>query len=75
MKKVSILSLHLGYGGIESATINTANSLCDNYEIELISFYKLEKNQSNKINDKIKVKYLYNGSPNREEFLRSLRNE
>ena len=29
MKKISILSLHLGYGGIESATINTANGLVD----------------------------------------------
>ena len=27
--KMSFLLLHLGYGGIESSTINTANSLCD----------------------------------------------
>ena len=51
--------LHLGYGGIESATINTANSLCDDYDIEIMSFYKLSKTQANKLNDKIKVKYLY----------------
>ena len=67
--KISFLLLHLGYGGIESATINTANSLCDDYDIEIMSFYKLSKTQANKLNDKIKVKYLYDDGPNKEEFL------
>lgn len=73
--KVSFLLLHLGYGGIESSTINTANALCDKYDIELVSFYKLNKNQVNKINDNITIKYLYNGSPNKEEFLSCLHNK
>lgn len=71
--KISFLLLHLGYGGIESSTINTANSLIDDYEIELMSFYKLSKNQSAKIDKRIKIKYLYDGEPNREEFKESLR--
>ena len=71
--KISFLLLHLGYGGIETATINTANNLCDDYEVELISFYKLEKNQESRINKKIKIKYLYNGEPNRDEFKNSLK--
>lgn len=71
--KLTFLLLHLGYGGIETSTINTANSLCDKFEIELISFYKLQKNQSNKIDKKIKVRYLYNGSPNKEEFINSIK--
>lgn len=71
--KLTFLLLHLGYGGIESSTINTANALCDKYEIELISFYSLSKNQVNKIDKRIKVKYLYNGSPNREEFVASIK--
>lgn len=70
--KITFLLLHLGYGGIESSTINTANSLCDKYEIELVSFYNLKKNQNNKINEKINIKYLYNGEPNREEFITAL---
>lgn len=71
--KLSFLLLHLGYGGIESSTINTANSLCDKYEIELIVFYNLNKNQANKIDNRIKVKYLYNGGPNKEEFINSIK--
>lgn len=72
--KLSFLLLHLGYGGIESATINTANSLCDDYDIEIMSFYKLSKTQANKLNDKINVKYLYDGGPNKEEFLDAFHN-
>lgn len=70
--QVSFLLLHLGYGGIETATINTANSLCDKYDIEIISFYNLKKNQANRIDNRITVKYLYNGEPNRESFKESL---
>lgn len=75
VKKISFLMLHLGYGGIETATINTANALCKKYDVELISFYKLNSNQTNKINNKIKVKYLYNGEPNKEEFLQSIKDK
>ena len=35
MRKISILSLHLGYGGIERAIVSLANSLCSKYEIEI----------------------------------------
>ena len=39
-----------------------------------MSFYNLDNNQANKLNSKIKIKYLYNGNPNKEEFLKSLHN-
>ena len=39
MKKVSILSLHLGYGGIEVAISNLANMLIDNYDVDGIECY------------------------------------
>ena len=71
--KISFLLLHLGYGGIESSTINTANALCDKFDIELVSFYNLENNQENKIKKEVKVIHLYNGSPNRDEFLSALK--
>lgn len=74
-KKITFLLLHLGYGGIESATINTANALSDKYEIELISFYNLLNNQTKYINKNIKVKYLYNGEPNRTDFINALKNK
>ena len=66
--KLSFLMLHIGYGGIETAIVNTANSLCDKYTIELISFYKLKKNQVSNLDKRVTVKYLYNGEPNRDIF-------
>ena len=41
MKKVSILSLHLGYGGIEKSVAALANMLCEKYEVEIACTYKL----------------------------------
>ena len=35
MKKISILSLHLGYGGIEKSITALANLLCEDYEVEI----------------------------------------
>ena len=42
-KKIAILSLHLGYGGVEKAITSLANSLAktNKYEIEIVSIYKL----------------------------------
>ena len=71
--KISFLLLHLGYGGIETSTINTANALSDKYEVELISFYNLKQNQVSRINPNIKINYLYNGEPNRKEFKDALK--
>ena len=71
--KITFLLLHLGYGGIETSTINTANALCDKYDVELISFYNLPENQDNKIDKRITVKHLYNGEPNKNEFMKALK--
>lgn len=67
-KKITFLLLHLGYGGIETSTINTANALSENYEVELISFYNLPESQEQYLDSKINVKYLYNGGPNKLQF-------
>ncbi len=73
MKKIKFLLLHLGYGGIETATINTTQALCEDYQIELVCFYNLKKNQELQVNPKIKITYLYDGAPNRNEFIYSLK--
>lgn len=78
VKKVSdvkFLALHLGYGGIESATINSANALSKNYNVEIVTFYKLKNNQDNKLNKNVKVKFLYDGEPNKKEFKDFLHNK
>lgn len=68
-KKISILSLHLGYGGIEKSIVSLANTLCSKYDVEIACCYKLYENSVFSINDKVKVKYL-NGNlkPNRDKF-------
>ena len=42
--------------------------------LKLCHSYKLSKTQANRLNDKIKVKYLYDGGPNKEEFLDAFHN-
>ena len=68
MKKIAILGLHLGYGGVEQAIINQANSLCDKYQVELAITYKMNETIPYLLNPHVKVKYLTNCKPNREEF-------
>ena len=74
VKSVSFLALHLGYGGIESAIINSANALVKKYDVEIISFYRLKNNQESKIDKRVKVKFLFNGGPNKEEILAAKNN-
>ncbi len=73
MKKITFLLLHLGYGGIETATINTANALSDKYNIELVVFYKLPNDQLGNLNKQVKVKYLCKNIPNRDEFINAIK--
>ena len=69
MKKVSILSLHLGYGGIEKSVIILANVLCKSYDVEIATVYKLYESPVFQLDERVKVKYL-NGkfAPNHEQL-------
>jgi len=74
MKKISILALHLGYGGIEKSIINLANLICNDYEVEIISTYKLENEPAFELDKTVKVTYLIDKyKPNREEWKKSLK--
>lgn len=74
MKKITILALHLGYGGIENCISNLANSLVDDYEVNIISTYKLYEKPVFKLSDKIKIKYLMTDlKPNKQELKQSLK--
>lgn len=69
MKKVSILALHLGTGGIERIISILANNLCDNYDVSIISTYKINDEPFFKLNRNVKVNYLVpNLKPNAKEF-------
>jgi hypothetical protein len=60
MKKVSIIALHLGYGGIEKSISTLANLLVANsdIEVEIASVYELYDKPVFPLDDRIKVKYL-----------------
>ena len=75
MKKVSILSLHLGYGGIEKSVAALANMLCEKYEVEIACSYKLFENSVFPVNDKVTIKYLTDVKPNRKELKSAIRSK
>ena len=73
-ENIYFLALHLGQGGIERATINTANALCEKKNVTIISFYNL-KDELYDIDPRVNIKYLYDGGPNRDEFMNSIKNK
>ena len=74
MKKISILALHLGYGGIEKALTMLANALAVTYEVEIASIYQLEEEPAFSLDKRVKVVYLNPGvKPNRDEFASAVR--
>lgn len=75
MKKVSILSLHLGYGGIEKSVAALANMLCEKYEVEIACSYKLFEKSVFPVSDKVSIKYLTDVQPNRKEFKKAVRSK
>lgn len=75
MRKITFLALHLGHGGVESAISNQANMLCDNYNVEIVSVYRLAAKPAFKLSAKVKITYLSNIKPNKAEFLLCLHNK
>ena len=72
MKKITFLALHLGYGGIERCITTLANSLVEDYDIEIISTYKIYDKPIFPLDDRIKVKYLMDYGPNRDEIEKAI---
>ena len=70
--KITIVALHLHYGGVEKAIVELANYLVNYYDIELIVTYKF-KDEPFKLSSQIKVKYLLHETPNKQEFISSLK--
>ena len=73
-KKVTILALHLGYGGIEKYISSLCKMLEDNYEINIICTYKTTSKPAFKFNDNIKIKYLIKDKPHKEEMIDAFNN-
>lgn len=67
-KKITLLLLHLQFGGIEKQTITFANELSKKYEVEIISAYSMKLEPAYEVNENIRIKYLIDDAPNRNEF-------
>ena len=68
MKKITILALHMGYGGIENAVATLANTLINKYEVEILSVYRLYKDPIYDLDERVKVRYISNIKPNKNEM-------
>lgn len=68
MKKVTILALHLGYGGIEKCIAALANSLVDTYKVEILAIYKLYEEPAFYIDPRVHIRYLSKVVPNKNDF-------
>lgn len=75
MKKITILLLHMQYGGIEKQTISFANELCKKYEVEIISTYSMKSKPAYDVDPKINIKYLIDDKPNRKEFKKAVKSK
>lgn len=73
--KITILALHLGVGGVEKYLSSLCKMLENNYTIELISTYKVSEKPAFEFSDKIKIKYLINDYPHKEDFKKALKSK
>ena len=74
MKKITFLMLHLNYGGIEKQVTTLANELSKEYEVEIISLYDILSGESfYQLDDKVKVKYVFNFGPNKDKIKDALK--
>ena len=75
MKKITILMLHLLHGGIEKQTISLANQLCQYYEVEIVSTYSMLSKPAYTVDDRVKIKYLMDDKPNRQEIKEAIKSK
>lgn len=73
MKKITILALHLNYGGIEKYISYLCKMFEKDYEVEVISTYKHNNYPAFEFSDNISIKYLVNDYPNRVSIKRLVR--
>lgn len=73
--KISILSLHLNVGGIEKTICDQANMLSEKYKVEIITLYNYNSSIPYNLNKNVKIKYLTNLKPNKDDFKKYLKDK
>ena len=72
MKKITILSLHLNHGGIEKYISNVSNLLCNDFNVNIVSVYKICDPVYN-IDSKVNITYLMKDVPNKEDLKQAVK--
>lgn len=77
MKKITILALHLGYGGVEKSIASLSNILVEKYEVEIISVYRIYDEPAFEIDRRVNITYLLDNSlsPNKKEFKEAIKSK
>lgn len=73
MKKITIISLHLGVGGIEKYISNLCKLLKDDYSINLVITYKTDEQPAFEFDNNISIEYLIDGKSNKNELKKYLK--
>lgn len=73
MQKITIMNLHLGVGGIEKYISSLTKMLGKDYDISLIITYKLMEHPAFSISSKIKITYLIDEGPNKDDIKKCIK--
>lgn len=73
--EITILALHLNYGGVEKYISSLCKMLDSDYKINLIVTYKISKEPAFYFSDRVKITYLINNGPNKQEFKNAIQNK
>ena len=72
MKSLHIFALHLAYGGVEKAVSEFSSIMADKYDVTIHSVYHMPDSPAYPIDSRVKIKYLLDDIPNRQEFKTAL---
>ena len=71
---ITIMALHLGYGGIEQYLSSLTMMLKEEYNIEIISTYKIMEEPAFNF-ENVNITYLLDDKPNKEELKNSIKSK
>lgn len=73
MKKITIITTHLSYGGIQQYLSSLCKMLENDYKITIVSIFKKEDEPAFTFGKNIKIHYLYNSCSTKKEWRSALK--
>lgn len=72
MKTITILALHLSYGGVEKYISSLCKMLHNDYKIRIISTYNNDNKTAFEFDKNVEIEYLIDKMPNKKELINAL---